>query len=302
MSEDDSPQSWIDAYLARLGVERRYSPRTLQAYAQDLADYSDFLAQSAIRLDRARQQDLRDYLAARHRQGLAPRSLARRLAAVRGLYRFLQDEGRVGANPAEAVRPPKQSRPLPGTLTPEQVQRLLEIDADEPLACRDRAIFELIYSAGIRLAETAALNLADMDLAEGQARVTGKGNKSRLVPIGRFAVDALRDWLVKRAALPNAATNPALFLSRGGARLSRRSIESRLAHWAQRQGLDRHVHPHLLRHSFASHLLESSGDLKAVQELLGHADISTTQVYTHLDFQHLAKVYDAAHPRARRKR
>ena len=287
---------WLHGYLERLRVERRYSPRTLEAYRRDLLDLHDHLAALGLPPEQVQSQDLRDYLAARHRQGLGPRSLARRLAAVRGLYRHLIDEGRCGHNPAEGLRPPKAARGLPRTLSPEQAQRLVEIGAGDILAVRDRALMELLYSAGIRLAEAAALDLGDLDLGQGLARVTGKGGKTRLVPVGGPAREALRHWLGRRVELAQAGC-PALFVGRGGGRLSRRAIQQRVALWGRRQGLAQPVHPHMLRHSFASHLLESSADLRAVQELLGHADISTTQVYTHLDFQHLARIYDAARRR-----
>jgi integrase/recombinase XerC len=210
-------------------------------------------------------------------------------------------EGRVQANPAEGVRAPKVNRRLPHTLDADQLAHLMELPGDTPLDRRDRAIMELFYSSGLRLSELVALDVTDMRSSDGLLQVTGKGNKARRLPVGRFAQAAIEDWLSERAHLARA-DEAALFVSQRGTRLSPRSVEARLRQRAIEQGMPRHVHPHMLRHSFASHVLESSGDLRAVQELLGHADISTTQVYTHLDFQHLAQVYDQAHPRARRKK
>ena len=244
---------------------------------------------------------MRAFAAAQHRKGLGGRSIQRRLSALRGLFRHLQKLGVVEANPAHDITAPKSPRRLPRSLDADRVGGLLEIRDDDPLALRDRAIFELIYSSGLRVSEAVSIDHRDIDLSDAVVEVVGKGSKARRVPVGRYAVEAIRRWLAVRATLA-AEDEKALFVSRRGRRLSPRSVQSRLDQWARRQGLDTHVHPHMLRHSFASHLLESSGDLRAVQELLGHADISTTQVYTHLDFQHLAKVYDQAHPRARKKR
>ena len=233
------------------------------------------------------------------REGLAGRSIARLLAALRAYYRHLLDAGCLLADPTAGIAAPKSPRRLPATLDADHLARLLEFAGEDPLARRDRALFELLYSSGLRLAEVIGLDRADLDLADASARVTGKGNKTRIVPVGSRARAALADWLTLRETLAGAC--PALFVSRRGGRLSPRTVQQRLRHWADRQGIDRRVYPHLLRHSCASHLLESSGDLRAVQELLGHASIATTQVYTHVDFQYLARVYDAAHPRARRK-
>jgi integrase/recombinase XerC len=206
----------------------------------------------------------------------------------------------VTRNPAHDVRAPKAAKRLPNTLDPDQMARLLEIPPGDSFVTRDRAIMELLYSSGLRLAELVSLDMGSLDLADGMVRVLGKGQKARIVPVGSVAVEVLKKWLQERAALakPDEA---ALFVGRGGKRLGPRAVQTRVAQWARRQGLSMHVYPHLFRHSFASHLLESSGELRGVQELLGHADISTTQIYTHLDFQHLARTYDKAHPRARRK-
>jgi integrase/recombinase XerC len=293
----ESPSIWISRYLRHLSEERRYSPHTVNNYARDLARLREATGDDWARV---RVHHIRALVAKLHRQGAESRSLQRLLSSMRGFFRFLLREGVVDANPALDVRAPKAGRKLPGVLDVDQVAQLLTLPGDDPLAVRDRAILELFYSSGLRLAELVGLDLVDVDLADAQLRVTGKGGKARDLPVGRHAAEALKAWLVVRAMLV-APGEKALFVGRGGRRLGARSVQARLARHAGLQGLDRRVHPHMLRHSFASHLLESSGDLRAVQELLGHADISTTQVYTHLDYQHLAKVYDAAHPRARRK-
>ncbi|MGD8497561.1 MAG: tyrosine recombinase XerC [Chromatiales bacterium] len=292
----------IEDFLRYLGEERRYSPHTIDGYRRDLSALQAWL-DARDRRDWAGvdTQDIRDFVGEQHRRGLAAKSLQRRLSSIRGFYRYLLREGLVERNPAADLSAPKVRRRLPGTLDVDQVDRLLDIAIDSPLASRDAAIMELLYSSGLRLAELVAGNLADLDLGEGMLRVVGKGRKTRNVPVGRQAREALRRWLGERTKLA-APEEQALFVGRGGRRLSGRSVQQRLRRWAQLQAVGRHVHPHMLRHSFATHLLESSGDLRAVQELLGHADIATTQIYTHLDFQHLAKVYDTAHPRARRRR
>ena len=292
----------LAAFLDHLRYERRLSPRTLSAYRRDLAEFIAWLHDNGV-ADWARidSQQVRRYAATRHRQGLSPKSLQRHLSAIRAWCRYLLREGVIAANPAEGVRAPKGRRQLPHTLDADQMGRLLELPGDTPLDRRDRAIMELFYSSGLRLAELVGLDVADIAASDGLLQVTGKGSKTRRVPVGRLARAALEQWLAVRAQLAQS-DEPALFVGRRGSRLSARAVEARLRQRAIEQGMPRHVHPHMLRHSFASHLLESSGDLRAVQELLGHADISTTQIYTHLDFQHLAQVYDRAHPRARRKR
>jgi integrase/recombinase XerC len=224
----------------------------------------------------------------------------RRLSAVRGYFNYLVREGVVASNPAVEIRAPKAARRLPGTLDVDQITQLLEAPAGDALAVRDRAIMELFYSSGLRLAELVGLGLTDVDLADRTARVLGKGAKTRIVPVGRKACEAIRAWLRERGALAGV-DETALFVGRNGTRLKPRAVQLRIAHWARCAGLPSRVYPHLFRHSFATHLLESSKDLRGVQELLGHADISTTQVYTHLDFAHLARTYDASHPRAKRK-
>ena len=240
---------------------------------------------------------IRAFAAAEHAAGLAPRSIQRRLSAIRSFYGYLRREAATTGNPAEGVRAPRAEKRLPSTLDVDQMARLLSFRTDDRLSARDKAIMELLYSSGLRLAELAGLNRGDVDLADATVRVLGKGAKTRIVPVGRAARAALQAWLGEH---PGGGER-ALFLSRDGRRLSPRSIQQRVALWARRQGIPIRVHPHLFRHSFATHLLESSADLRGVQELLGHANIATTQIYTHLDFQRLANVYDASHPRARRR-
>lgn len=294
-------QPEIDQYLENLRVARRCSPHTVSNYARDLKS----IAASALTRDIDNWQavtaaDVRAIIAEQHRSGIAGRSLARRLSALRGLYNFLIGIGRCKLNPAQDILAPKDKKALPATLAPEEVSRLLSQNLSDPMICRDLAMFELMYSSGLRLAELVGIDLADLDLSVGQVRVTGKGGKVRDLPVGSHAVEAINKWLGYRRSLPGA-DDRAVFLSSRGKRIAPRTVQMRLKKLADSQGLERDCYPHMLRHSFASHLLESSGDLRAVQELLGHADISTTQIYTHLDFQHLAKVYDDAHPRARNK-
>jgi integrase/recombinase XerC len=245
---------------------------------------------------------LRRVLASLHARGLSGRSLARILSGWRAFYRFaLERDAALEENPCAGLKAPKAARRLPAALSPDEAAHLVAIEGDDALALRDRALFELAYSSGLRLSELAALDLGSVDLATGEVRVWGKGAKERIVPVGQPARDAIRNWLEARAAI-RVADVQAMFLTRTGRRLSPRAIESRLATWAVKRGLSQHVHPHMLRHSFASHVLQSSGDLRAVQEMLGHASIASTQVYTHLDFQYLAKAYDEAHPRAKSKK
>jgi integrase/recombinase XerC len=293
--------AWIERFLAHLRHERRLSPHTLSNYGRDLARFVAFADERGLSdWSGVDAGALRDFAAARHRRGLGGRSIQRELSALRSFYAFLMREGEVRANPALDVRAPRSPRRLPTTLGVDEVARMLERVAEDPLELRDLAVLELMYSSGLRLAETVGLDLDRLDLRAGTVTVTGKGSKTRQLPVGRLAREALERWLPLRASLAGPRET-ALFVGRRGGRLSARALQERVRRWALRAGLPRHVHPHMLRHSFASHLLESSGDLRAVQELLGHADISTTQVYTHLDFQHLAEVYDRAHPRARKR-
>lgn len=291
--------SELRAYLDALATQRRASPHTLRAYRNDLEKLIE-LAQGRS-LTSLRSADIRRFAARLHAGGLGARSLARTLSAWRGLYRWWMRKGMAEDNPVQAVRPPRVPKNLPKALSPDQAAALLDAQPDDVLEIRDHAMFELFYSSGLRLAELAALDLSGTySVEQGEVTVLGKRNKMRRVPVGGKALEALSAWLAVRPTL-SAAAEPALFVSRLGTRLSTGMIRRRLARWAEVQGVPLHVHPHMLRHSFASHMLQSSGDLRAVQELLGHASISSTQVYTHLDFQHLAKVYDAAHPRAKKK-
>lgn len=298
----DGETDWIGRFIRHLETERRLSANTCRHYRRDLDAFATYCAGQDIGSWTAVDDEhLRGFSAAAYRRGLSPASIRRRLSAVRSFFRFLLREKEVSRNPVTSVRAPKARRRLPGNLDADRMARLLDIPGDDPVVVRDRAILELLYSSGLRLAELTGLDITDVDLADGTVHVTGKGNKERVVPVGRLARDALRAWHRERGAMADAEET-ALFVSIRGARLSGRSVQARVDHWARRQGIDTRVHPHLLRHSFATHLLESSHDLRGVQELLGHANIATTQVYTHLDFQHLAQIYDATHPRARRKK
>jgi integrase/recombinase XerC len=298
---DTTEAQHIEQFLHHLNVERRLSPHTLSNYRRDLEQARDFAAgQDLSGWREFTTHHLRSLVAARHRAGIGGRSLQRLLSALRSFYQYLLREGVVSANPAVGLRAPKAPRRLPKTLDVDQTTRLLDWDSDDPLAIRDRAIMELLYSSGLRLSELLSLEVSDLDLKDGTVRVTGKGRKTRVVPVGRHARSALQQWLGIRATFTTQTS--VLFLSRRGERLAPRTVQQRLQRWGSKRGLPMRLHPHMLRHSCASHVLESSSDLRAVQELLGHADIATTQIYTHLDFQHLAKVYDNAHPRARKKK
>ena len=287
-------------FIRHLASEKRHSPRTCESYQRDLLRLASWLSQSGIAAwQRVSNHDLRRYVATLSREGLSGRSIARHLSATRRFYQFLLREKLASDNPALDIRAPKSGRRLPRVADVDQLNHLLDGQPDDPLEVRDLCMFELMYSSGLRLAELAGLDLDAVDLRGGEVRVLGKGGKERLLPVGQKAVAAIQAWLPLRAALANDGET-ALFVSQRGERLSHRSIQARMSRWGISRGADQKLHPHLLRHSFASHMLESSGDLRAVQELLGHADIATTQVYTHLDFQHLARVYDQSHPRARR--
>ena len=288
----------IQDYLKYLATQRRASEHTLVNYARDLSRLQEFVAARALTSITA--HDIRRFVAKLHAGGLQARSIARTLSAWRGLYRYLVRQGRAEGNPALTVRPPRAPKTLPQVLSPDQAATLLNATPQEPLDVRDHAMFELFYSSGLRIAELAGLDICGTySVADGEVTVFGKRAKTRRVPVGSKALAALNAWLGVRASLANA-DEMALFVSQRGTRLSMGMIRKRLERWAQLQGMPVHVYPHMLRHSFASHVLQSSGDLRAVQELLGHASISTTQIYTHLDFQHLAKVYDVAHPRAKK--
>jgi integrase/recombinase XerC len=288
----------IGDFLSHLQVERRMSAHTLDAYRRDLDALAAWAeAQGIADLLTMQTEQLRAFIAAEHRRGMSPKSLQRRLSACRSFYQWQLKHGRIAASPAAGIRAPKAPRKLPQVLDVDEAVQLVELPTDAPLGLRDRAMLELFYSSGLRLSELCALRWRDLDLADGLVTVLGKGGKQRSVPVGSHARKALEDW--RRES--QGQTDGAVFPGRGGAPIGARAVQIRLRQLAQRQGLFKRVHPHLLRHSFASHVLESSGDLRGVQELLGHADIATTQIYTHLDFQHLAKVYDGAHPRAKRK-
>jgi integrase/recombinase XerC len=297
----------VERFLQHLGLERRLSPHTVKSYHRDLTCFREFCDKNDIdRWNDLSIHHLRRFAAQSHAQGLSPRSIQRRLSGVRSFMNYLIREGEtlgtdaLTHNPVTDVSAPKAARKLPNTLDIEQMGRLLEIRGDDPATKRDRAMLELLYSSGLRLAELVGLEPVDISFGDNVVRVTGKGSKDRLVPVGRKARDAVQNWLQVRAVLANP-DETALFVGVRGRRISPRTVESRVKHWARVAGIPQRVYPHLFRHSFATHLLESSQDLRGVQELLGHADISTTQIYTHLDFQHLAQIYDKAHPRARRR-
>lgn len=302
MNEADLPpgggRALLQGFLAHLAHERRLSPRTVAAYGRDVETLLELAADTPLAA--LSVHHIRRFVAQLHARGLSGRSLARILSGWRTFWRYLARDHGFAHNPCAGLRPPKADKKLPAVLSPDGAARLMQVEGDTVLALRDRAMLELFYSSGLRLSELIALTVQDVDLAAGEVRVTGKGAKTRVVPVGRHAVAALEQWLSARSRWTTQAT-PALFVNRNGRPLSPRSVQARVAFWARRLGLAQHVHPHMLRHSFASHLLESSGDLRAVQDMLGHANLSTTQIYTHLDWQHLAKVYDAAHPRARKK-
>jgi integrase/recombinase XerC len=298
---NDTEKGWIDRFIRHLEIERRLSDLTRKHYRRDLAALASWCDEANVErwcdLD---GEHFRAFSAANYRRGLAARSIQRRLSAARTFFRYLLREKHVKVNPVVSVSAPKSGKRLPGNLDADRMARLLDIEGDGALVDRDRAMLELLYSSGLRLSELTDLDCGDVDMQDATVRVTGKGNKDRIVPVGRLALAALAKWQKSRKELAGA-DEPALFVSNRGRRISPRSVQARVKHWAKRQGIDANVFPHLFRHSFATHLLESSHDLRGVQELLGHANISTTQVYTHLDFQHLAQIYDKTHPRARKK-
>ncbi len=294
---------YLDQFIQMLRSEKYYSPHTCTNYRRDLNQFQNYLANQGIESwKQVGYSEVSGFAAQRHRQGRKSRTIQRELSSIRSFYQFLIRNALVAKNPALEVSAPKSDRPLPKTCDAETIDRLLSVhDDSDGLQVRDVAIFELIYSSGLRLAELINIDLDDIDLPQQQLVVTGKGNKTRHLPVGSKAVSAVKRWLKLRQDFTRDSQQSALFLSKQGKRISPRNVQSRLNRLIQRQALDQHLSPHTLRHSFATHMLESSSDLRAVQELLGHINIATTQVYTHLDFQHLARVYDSAHPRAKRK-
>jgi len=291
-------QHCLDGYLAWMRNEKHYSELTAENYSRDLKRLFELCAGTP--LSDLKIHHIRRFIAQLHSAGLGGRSLARMLSAWRGFFNYLLRDHGFTANPCAGLRAPKSEKALPQALSPDEATRLVDFSADTTEALRDKAMFELLYSSGLRLAELVGLNPQQLEFSAGEVRVTGKGNKTRIVPLGSFAIRALQAWLAVRDQLADA-DEPALFVGKRGKRITPRVLQLRMKQWGIKQGISSNVHPHLLRHSFATHVLQSSGDLRAVQEMLGHASISTTQVYTHLDFQYLSKIYDAAHPRAKRK-
>ena len=290
-----------DKFLQFLETEKRYSQHTVENYSKDIDDLESFCGAKKINAwDEIKPHHVRTYASQIFIDGLGARSIQRKLSAIRSFMNYLVRENLLRTNPADGIKTPKAPKKLPGVLDVDQINQLLNIKETDPISLRDKAIMELLYSSGLRLAELVALNPIDLNIQDRSLTVIGKGNKKRMLPIGSKAIDAIKAWIQIRSQIA-APDEEALFVGNRGNRLSRRSIQSRINHWSKKNGLTQDVYPHLLRHSFATHLLEASGDLRAVQELLGHKDISTTQVYTHLDFQHLAETYDKAHPRSGKK-
>jgi len=288
----------LQGYLAYLNNERNYSPLTAENYARDIRRLYSLSGETP--LPDLKSHHIRRYIALLHGNGLSGRSLARVLSAWRGFFSYLMRDHDCKSNPCVGLRPPKSPKTLPHALSPDEAVKLVEMPVETPIDARDKAMFELLYSSGLRLAELVSLDPIDMDLVDASVRITGKGNKTRIVPLGSHAITALKVWLVLREQI-SKPDEAALFVGKNGKRISPRTVQLHLSQRGITQGIASGVHPHLLRHSFATHVLQSSGDLRAVQEMLGHASISTTQVYTHLDFQYLAKIYDGAHPRAKKK-
>ncbi|BEU05206.1 tyrosine recombinase XerC [Agarivorans sp. OAG1] len=297
MMQDD-----IERFLHYLEVERRYSPATISSYQRSLLQQSKLLENlGCSSWPQVTSANVRSVLLKLKTSGLSARSMANKLSALRSFFNYLLQQQKVSLNPVAGVSAPKQNKPLPKNLDVDSLNQLLSMQGDDLVASRDLAMMELFYASGMRLAELVSLNVQDIDFKQRQVIVTGKGNKQRWVPFGSKAEQALKHWLKQRRLLVMDEEEPALFVSVRQQRISHRTVQKRLQHWAQQMQLSSTLHPHKLRHSFATHLLESSGDLRVVQELLGHANLATTQVYTHLDFTHLATSYDAAHPRAKRK-
>jgi len=294
----------LKEYLAFLNFERGLSPLTRENYARDIIQLIALADNTA--LNNLQDNHIRRFIASLHSKGLGGKSIARMLSSWRGFFDFLVNRKSYTNNPVIGLKAPKSPKTLPQALSIEQAVKLVDISEDDVLSIRDHAILELFYSSGLRLSEVVNLDIDALDLSEGTVVVTGKGNKTRIVPMGEHAINAIKKWLFSRdqILINNVANNisvKAVFIGLQGRRISARNIQYRLKEWSIKQGINSSVHPHMLRHSFASHVLQSSGDLRAVQEMLGHANISTTQVYTHLDYQHLTKVYDTAHPRAKKK-
>lgn len=290
---------FIESYLSHLAFERGLSKLTQENYLRDIAKLQTFIDEQSMSLDQVKVQHIRQLIAKLHGQGLGGKSIGRMLSAWRGYFDYLINQHHFTSNPCIGMRAPKSAKTLPQALSADQAVKLVDLKEVDFLSLRDHAILELFYSSGLRLAELVSLNMSDIDLVAGTVIVTGKGNKTRIVPVGSHALQAIQNWLsVRNQRLK--VDSEILFITRQGHRITPRAVQYRLKEWAIKQGIDSDVHPHMLRHSFATHVLQSSGDLRAVQEMLGHANISTTQVYTHLDFQHLSKVYDQAHPRAKK--
>lgn len=301
MSADIAPESLIANYMAFLSFERRLSPLTCQHYARDLSQLVQL--SDKLQLSDLQNTHIRRFVAGLHGKGLGGKSIARLLSCWRGFFSYLIQQHGYTQNPVLGLRAPKSPQTLPHALSIEQAIKLVDIRDDDLLSVRDHAILELLYSSGLRLSELVNLTIGALDFTEGTVTVTGKGNKTRIVPLGELAIKAIQQWLSMRPEASDFKGNvqdKPVFVSKQGKRITARNVQYRMKEWAIKQGIQTSVHPHMLRHSFASHVLQSSGDLRAVQEMLGHANISTTQVYTHLDFQHLSKVYDAAHPRAKK--
>ena len=302
----------IESYLHHLDTVRQLSPHTINNYQRDLSVFSQYCIDAELTdITLIKTNNIRQYTALQHRKGKSGKTLQRHLSSIRGLMAYLIQKGLIKSNPGTGISAPKSQRRLPHTLDADQTAQLLDIknspeEKNPTLVIRDKAILELFYSSGLRLSELVNLDTVDYQSGNHSVKVLGKGNKERFIPVGKEAIIALALWLDTRPLLLKTATNGtsenALFLNKNGSRLKQRSVQQRIKQWGEKQGTDRPVHPHMLRHSFASHILESSGDLRSVQELLGHSDISTTQIYTHLDFQHLAQVYDKSHPRAKKKK
>lgn len=296
MTQPDLKQT-IENFLSHLRIERRLSSNTTESYERDLSSLIEWMPTAGFaNWQSLNGEALRSFMASEHRRGLGAKSLQRRLSACRSLFQWQLKHGELKGNPAQGIRAPKAPRKLPQVLDPDEMTRLVEVPTDTELGKRDRAMLELFYSSGLRLSELCSLHWRDLDLADGLVRVLGKGSKVRIVPVGKFAREALENWRMESSG----KLDRPVFPGRNGT-ITPRAIQLRIKQLASNQGLFKNVYPHLMRHSFASHVLESSGDLRGVQELLGHSDIATTQIYTHLNYQHLAKVYDASHPRARRK-